>query len=222
MSTQDKSLKEPGRTLVWDWPIRLFHWALLISVVVSWVAVDILDDTELHMQSGQVVLGLLAFRVAWGFVGPRSARFTQFIRGPRTVLQYLRGQPVSYVGHNPLGALSVVALLASLLVQVLTGLASDDEIFSSGPLAKHLPAEWVEYAHSIHHLNWDILTVLVLLHIAAIIFYAVHGKNLVRPMITGYNSNHDNEAAGIQNRPFWLPVVIAALAAVLAWWVFTL
>lgn len=214
-------MKKSGRTLVWDWPIRLFHWALLISVVVSWVAVDLLDDTELHMQSGQVVLALLAFRLVWGFVGPRSARFAQFIRGPRTVLQYLQGKPVSYLGHNPLGALSVLALLVSLLVQVLTGLASDDEIFSSGPLAKYLPTEWVEYAHSIHHLNWNVLTILILLHVAAILYYAIRGNNLVRPMITGYGTGHGDDS-GIRNRPFWLPVLIAVLAGVLAWWVFTL
>ena len=221
---KDEQENQRRRSLVWDWPIRLFHWALLTSVIVSWVAVDFLDDTELHIQSGQIVLGLLAFRLAWGVIGPRSAQFHRFIRGPGTIFRYLKGEPVSYAGHNPLGALSVVALLASLLVQLLTGLASDDEIFSSGPLAQFLSDDMVSLANSIHEINWNVLTVLIGLHVAAIAVYWLRGSNLVKPMITGFNeqSSDASPTAPVKARPLWLILVTIAAAAGLAWWVFTL
>jgi cytochrome b len=117
-----------------------------------------------------------------------------------------------------------LAQLASLVVQVLTGLASDDDIFSSGPLAKYLSDETVSLAHSVHHLNWNVLTVLILLHVGAIVFYWLRGKNLVKPMVTGFDDRSDNSAQqpDIRRKPLWLSVIVAGAAATLAWWVFTL
>lgn len=196
--------------LIWDLPLRVFHWALLIAVVVSVVSAEVMDDMILHLQSGQVVLGLLVFRLIWGVIGPPSAQFHRFVRGPRAVLKYLRGETVSYQGHSPLGALSVIALLIALIVQVVTGLGADDEIFTTGPLVEYLTAEQVSWATSIHHLNHRVLYVLILLHVGAIIFYwRKRQQNLVKPMITGYS---DTQPA-IKPRPVWLALICIALAA---------
>ncbi len=205
--------------LIWDLPLRIFHWALLISVVVSLVAAEVLDDIDLHLQSGQVVLGLLVFRLIWGIIGPPSAQFHRFIRSPKTVIAYLKGEPVSYQGHNPLGALSVVGLLAVLIIQVVSGLGADDEIFTTGPLAQFLTGEQIEWATSVHHLNHRVLYLLILLHVGAIAFYWFRRKNnLVKPMLTG----HSAAQTPIKPRPLWLAVIAIAVATVVAVAIFRL
>ncbi|MEZ5740969.1 MAG: cytochrome b/b6 domain-containing protein [Burkholderiaceae bacterium] len=208
---------------VWDLPIRLFHWLLLVAVFFSWFSIDVLDNIGWHVRSGQFILGLLVFRLAWGLFGSRSALFLRFVRGPGTVLRYLRGQAVPYVGHNPLGALSVVAMLAVLLTQVLSGLGSDDEIFTTGPLAKFLSADQVALANWIHEENFNLLLGLVVLHVLAIAYYRVaRGRNLVRPMVTGRGMSGSDGAGENQPAPAWRAWFAAALAAGVAWGVFAL
>lgn len=200
--------------------MRLFHWALLFAVATSWIAVEVFDDTELHLKSGQLVLGLLIFRVLWGFFGPASAQFHRFIRRPGTVWAYARGKPVSYVGHNPLGALSVVAMLASLVVQVITGLCSDDEIFTTGPLAQFLTEEQVALANWVHEWNKYVLLLLIATHVLAILFYLIRkNTNLVWPMISGRGATG---SGGIRQRPAWLAILTIVAAAAVAWQVFLL
>ena len=120
---------------VWDLPIRVFHWSLVITLCVSAYTglTGGFTEMDIHMQSGMVALALVAFRIGWGVLGSHYARFTQFVRGPRAVLQSIRA-PVDAPGH-PLGALSIIALLVSLLVQISTGLFANDDIFTEGPLA---------------------------------------------------------------------------------------
>jgi cytochrome b len=135
------------------------------------------------------VLSLLLFRLIWGFVGGLWSRFSSFVVGPSTIVRYARGQAAlkESVGHNPLGSLSVLALLAFTLLQVVAGLCSDDEIATAGPIAKMLSGTWVGYATYYHtKIGKIILIVLVQLHIAAIIFYRVkHKEDLVTPMLKG-------------------------------------
>ena len=175
-------------TRVWDLPTRLFHWAL----AVCFVALVITGQTgvfDWHFRLGYSVLTLLLFRLVWGFVGGHWSRFSSFVYHPSTILRYLRGegQTLHNIGHNPLGFLSVLALLGFSLLQVFTGLFSDDEIASSGPLTKFVSGRWVELASNYHaDIGKVILIVLVLLHIAAIVFYRVKkGQNLVAPMLHG-------------------------------------
>ena len=133
------------------------------------------------------------------------------------MLRYLRGETVPYQGHSPIGALSVVALLLVLIVQVVSGLGADDEIFTTGPLVEYLTAAQVSWATSIHHLTHRVLYVLVLLHIGAIFFYwRKRNQNLVKPMITGRS---DSQSA-IEPRPAWLAVISIAIAAGVAIGVF--
>lgn len=179
-----------ARVRVWDLPTRLFHWGLVLSVMALVVTGQIGGNAiDWHAQLGVAVAALLLFRFVWGLVGGRWSRFTSFIYSPLTTLRYLRGQSTTHaeVGHNPLGALSVFALLAVLLVQVGSGLIIDDEIAFVGPLNAWAPAEWVSWASSWHRAGGKLLLIgLVVLHVAAIVFHAhVKRHNLVTPMLTG-------------------------------------
>jgi cytochrome b len=172
---------------VWDLPTRLFHWALVLLVGLSWWTAETGRDS-LHLWLGYGVLFLLAFRILWGFLGSSTARFSAFIRGPRAVAEYIRNRfrwPLA--GHAPLGALSVLALLAILIAQVGTGLfASDEDGFFSGPLAYVVTIGTSESMTELHEEIFDWLLVLIGLHVAAILLYRLAlGRNLVGPMITG-------------------------------------
>ena len=210
---------------VWDLPTRLFHWVLALAVVGSVVTAKIGGNaTVWHFRLGYLVLGLLLFRLVWGVVGGHWSRFATFVRGPGTVLRYLRGQtrPGEHldVGHNPLGAGSVLALLTILAVQVGTGLVADDEIASVGPLNR-----FVDTATGLAATGWHktggqwIIIGLVVLHIAAIVFYKVrHGKDLVGPMVRGDKQLAEDAPASADDMRTRLKavVIIAVIAAAVA------
>lgn len=176
---------------VWDLPTRLFHW-LLAAAVLGLVVSGLVGGNALvwHMRLGLVVFTLLGFRLLWGVVGGRWSRFASFLYAPGTVLRYWRGEqrPGDHfeVGHNPLGAFSVFALIAVLGLQVVTGLVADDEIATTGPLNR-----FVSNALGLNATSWHIaygkwlLLALVALHVGAIVVYRLRGQNLVKPMLTG-------------------------------------
>jgi cytochrome b len=172
---------------VWDLPIRLFHWLLVLCIIGSLISIQLLDDAvELHAYFGYCILTLLVFRVIWGLVGSRHARFASFIPNRQSILDYLQGKSPHFLGHNPIGALSVFALLFVLSVQVVTGLFVDDEIAFQGPLAKYVPSAIVSFLSEIHEGNQVIIYTLITIHIAAIWYYKkFKGENLIKPMITG-------------------------------------
>ena len=175
---------------VWDLPTRLFHWALVVCVIGQIVTANVGGNwMNWHLRLGYTVLTLLLFRLVWGFVGGHWSRFSSFLYAPATVLNYLRGQarPEHRVGHNPLGAFSVFGLLTILLLQVGSGLFSDDEIAFTGPLVTLVSAEAVSLATSYHkNVGKFIVLALVVLHLLAIVYYRFAKKeNLVRPMIVG-------------------------------------
>jgi cytochrome b len=172
---------------VWDLPTRLFHWALAICVVLGIVFVKIGGNAiQWHAYCGYTALALILFRVIWGFVGSWHARFANFIPSPSKLIAFLRGQVDGGLGHNPLGALSVIALLIIVLIQALTGLFTDDDIFFQGPFARYVSNSTVALLTSIHRFNQYLIFALVGLHIAAIsYYYFVKRENLVGPMVTG-------------------------------------
>jgi len=175
---------------VWDLPTRLFHWALVLCVVGQIVTANVGGNwMNWHLRLGYAVLTLLLFRLVWGFVGGHWSRFSSFLYGPTTVLNYLRGRarPEHLVGHNPLGAFSVFGLLALLLLQVGSGLFSDDEIAFTGPLVSLVSSETVNLATTYHkNVGKFIVIALVVLHLLAIGYYRIAKKeNLVHPMIVG-------------------------------------
>ncbi|MEO8526777.1 MAG: cytochrome b/b6 domain-containing protein [Caldimonas sp.] len=177
---------------VWDLPTRAFHWLLATLVVFSIVSAHVGGNAMVwHMRSGYAIFTLLLFRAVWGFAGGHWSRFSAFLYAPATSLRYLRGRSLPnehhHVGHNPLGAGSVFALLGILAVQVATGLVADDEIVSTGPLIRYVSSATSELATRWHknYGQWIIVT-LVVLHVGAIAFYWLKRReNLVAPMLHG-------------------------------------
>lgn len=191
----DDASVPPGaeRIRVWDPALRLFHWTLAFLVTASWVLGQFGPSRmTLHFWSGYAIIALLVFRLVWGLVGPRPARFAHFIKGPRAVWGYARGffsrEPSFWHGHNPMGALSVVAMLVLLGAQVATGLVSDpDDFINVGPLADQVSRTTNKAAVGWHHLGATLILILVVIHVAIVFWYRVWKReDLVRPMITGW------------------------------------
>jgi cytochrome b len=161
---------------------------LALLIPFSWWAAET-HHLNWHRWSGYTVIAVLVFRIYWGLFGAETARFAHFVRGPGAILAYLRGRAAPRLGHSPLGALSVIALLACLVVQVSLGLFSVDiDGFESGPLSDRVSFDQGRLAAGLHHINFNILLGLVALHLIAIAVYAVRRRNLVGPMITGRQS----------------------------------
>ena len=149
-----------------------------------------------HAYCGYSILTLLIFRVLWGLVGSTHARFTNFIPSKTTLLNYLTGKSKAVLGHNPLGALSVLALILALLLQAITGLFSDDEIAFQGPFAKYLSEATVGILSEIHEANSGLIYGLIALHLAAIFYYQkIKGENLIKPMLVGDKEIDPSEEA---------------------------
>lgn len=176
---------------VWDLPTRLFHWALVLLIGLQYATGSYrVLDMRWHYWLGYATLALVAFRVMWGFAGSQTSQFTDFLRGPVTVLRYVRAyffkNPQSAIGHNPLGGWSVLAMLFCLLVQAVTGLFSSDEISDQGPLAEHVAAKTMRLMTRLHGWNQNLLLLLIALHVLAVVMYLlIKHDNLILPMLTG-------------------------------------
>lgn len=202
------------KILIWDLPIRLFHWLLVAAVIALVVSGKVGGNLiRWHGVLGLAVLGLLVFRIAWGFLGSTYARFFNFFPTPKKVAAYLRGEWRGH-GHNPLGAFSVFGLLGVLLFQVLSGLVANDDIAFTGPLYDLVGRDISNLATRWHHLVVNVLLALVALHVAAILFYAhVKKDNLVKPMVLGWKASEDGESArGGGVLAFLLALAVAGLA----------
>ncbi|MBK9615635.1 MAG: cytochrome b/b6 domain-containing protein [Uliginosibacterium sp.] len=214
---------------LWDLPLRLFHWSLLLLVVGAVVSAEIADEVsgamDWHPRFGYAILTLLLFRLIWGFVGGTHARFSNFVRGPAAVAGYLRlfrTHRAPSIGHNPLGALSVVALLTSLLLQAVSGLFLNVEDFGiEGPLFKHVSNAVADVFWEIHEINPGVLIALVALHVAAILFYRiVKREDLVTPMLTGNKRVPEGHAESeAQGGSVIRGAVVLALAALAVWFI---
>jgi len=209
------------RARLWDGPTRFVHWALVVLIVFAWWAGEA-GRMDWHRWAGYAVLGLLAFRLIWGFAGSATARFASFVRGPAATLAYVktlpRRAPSAVPGHNPLGAWSVLAILAVLIVQTVTGLfAVDVDGIESGPLSDRVSFDLGRrFAHWHHQAFWA-LEALVALHVAAVVFYLIYKRsNLVGPMVTG--EGRFAQDPGFSFAPLWRAVLAAAAAVGVAWW----
>jgi cytochrome b len=206
---------------VWDIPTRFFHWLLVGLVIFSFITGKIgVTTMKYHEWSGFAILVLVGFRLVWGFIGGQQSRFRTFVKGPAAVIRYasslLSKDSKQHIGHNPLGGWSILAMLASLLIQVGTGLFANDDILTEGPLFALVSKQTSDWLTGIHHLNQKILLVLVLIHIAAVIFYfIVKRDNLIKPMITGNKTWHQNIDSAPGNPA--LAIVLAAVVAAVAY-----
>lgn len=216
------------KRLVWDVPLRLFHWLLVLSIAASWYTAENSEEyvtagenvysyTQIHFWLGYWTLGLIAFRILWGFIGPKHARFSSFLAGPSKFLGYartmFRRDSTPSVGHNPLGGWMVVLMILMVGAQAVTGLFLIDntEIYPA-PYHSAVDGETAGALGRFHHINFDVLLWVIGLHVLAIIFYVAYKRqNLVGPMITGTKGSlsvPDREAiSGSQ----WLKALIVIL-----------
>ena len=185
--------KNDRKIRVWDLPVRLFHWALVVLLAVSYFTARAGGEwMKFHFWSGYTIFALVLFRIAWGFVGSTTARFTDFVKGPSAAIAHLRdllgrGRPRE-AGHNPVGGAMVVVLLLAVLLQVVAGLfsADTDTGMVNGPLALVVADKWVERATAFHRFWINVLLWMVALHVlAAIVYLAWKRQNLIGAMITG-------------------------------------
>ena len=203
---------------VWDLPTRLFHWTLVALIGFSWWSAEN-DRMEWHIWSGLGIMTLILFRLMWGLVGSSTARFSTFVRGPGAVLGYVRGQWRG-IGHTPLGALSVVALLLLISIQVGLGLfSSDEDGLVSGYLAHWISIDVSEEVADLHDDMFDVLLVFIGLHIAAVLFYFVFArKDLVRPMISG-RAIVDPGVAPMRPGKWWVALFCLVAAVAVTRWI---
>lgn len=218
---------DPGATedriRVWDAPTRLFHWSIVALVFLSWLSAD-QGYMTVHLWSGLTLLALLLFRLGWGLMGSTTARFSDFLHPPRKVIAYLKsGGGLLHAGHNPASGLMVIALLAVLLAQVLTGLFGNDGLKFSGPLALLVSDDVSDQLTRIHGIIFNIILALVWLHVVAVGFYHfVKGDNLVAPMVSGKKrrTRVPEGANIIFAHPVLAVGLLLASAAVVAWILF--
>lgn len=208
---------------VWDLPTRAFHWLLVVLVGFSWWSAEN-REMEWHVVSGLTVMGLIVFRVLWGFIGGTTSRFSAFVRSPAAVIAYVRGLGgPTRPGHNPLGGYSVIALIVVLAAQVATGLfATDVDGLDSGPLSFLVSFDQGRAAAEAHEVAFSLLLALVVLHVAAIFFYLhVRRRNLLRPMVTGRDAALAGVDEPLRPAPLWRFLLAVAIAGGLAWWTST-
>ncbi len=224
---------------VWDFPTRAFHWILVIAMAICvYTSYNFSDFYELgpvgsysamalHQYAGVVILALLVFRIIWGIVGATTSRFSNFIKCPSHILNYLKKSVTSTEGHNPLGALMVVALILMLLIQVTTGLFLEDNtyMFTDAPLADSIKGSLRSDLLSIHALGRTVLLWLIGLHITAVFAYLfVKRQNLIRPMLTGkraISQAHTVKPKSIQNdHPFIGMIIMLTLIAAAFYYLF--
>jgi cytochrome b len=219
---------------VWDIPVRSFHWLLALSILGLFVTGKLGGNwMEWHKKIGFFVLGLIAFRIIWGFIGSHHARFKNFVRGPKAVLSYAKNlfseKSEKYIGHNPMGGVSVLALLAAVGFQAVSGLFANDDIMLEGPYASMVSKALSDQMTKLHHLNSDLILILIGVHLSAIGFYAVYKQeNLIEAMITGEKMvNSEPEKPSIDGqfqakspekpRPVWLSWVVATVVGVVTY-----
>jgi cytochrome b len=205
---------------VWDIPVRLFHWILVLLIAFSWLSSE-MDWMTWHMYSGYALLALILFRILWGFVGSTHARFTDFIYGPRALTAYIKTLPsrtaAKFAGHNPLGGISVVLILLCVLTQAGTGLFANDDIINEGPLVKHVSKELSDWLTTIHKYNFNVMLALIGLHIAAVLYYLIwKSENLIKAMFTGRKHLPAGMTAATM-RSTGLAVVLLAVCAAGVW-----
>jgi len=212
------------KRLVWDLPLRLFHWLLVASMVASYVTAKFIDDRQWHFYVGYGTLGLLVFRILWGFFGPRHARFANFIRSPSAIWLYFkglftRGSALS-IGHNPAGGLMVLVMLVLMVIQAGTGLFTTDAVIWAGPYNPSVSEGTASILSTVHYWNFNVIIAMVVLHIAAILFYAFYKKqNLVVPMWHGHKpAALVPEHEAISGSHLLKALVVSLVAAGLVYW----
>jgi len=220
------------KVFVWDLPTRLFHWSLLSLVVTSvltglgWSELE--DESDIHTWSGIGVITLVIFRLGWGIFGGRHARFTDFIKGPLSVLRYLKGlvtgKHEQWLGHNPMGGVSVIAMIVLLGLQASLGLFANDDSSVEGPLFELISKDTSDFITWLHYLNSIALYVVIGTHVLAIISYRLMGEHLVAAMVHGYKKVIKGSVVATSDAKgnIIIAIVILAMSAGLVIWILNL
>jgi len=213
------------KRLVWDLPLRLFHWLFALSIVASYVTAKLgFDWMQWHFYLGYWMIGLLVFRILWGLFGPRHARFGSFIRNPSAIWLYLKGMfnpnSARSIGHNPVGGLMVLLMLLLVAVQAGTGLFTTDAVVWAGPYNPSVSESTASFLSTVHNWNFNFVIGAVVLHIGAILFYAFYKKqNLVVPMLHGHlPAVLVPEHEAIKSSQLFKAVVVSLVAAGFVYW----
>ncbi len=200
---------------LWDLPTRIFHWSLVVCLVLAWWSAEN-DNYSLHEWTGYTIIVLVVSRIAWGFFGSRHSRFRDFLAGPGVVVNYIRGKGPKRVGHNPLGGWSVLALLALLLMQGVSGLFNSDDVLFSGPLYYAAEGSFRDTMGVVHDVAFNALLGLVALHILAVLYHQFYrGEKLIQAMLRGRAADREGETAPTTA---WLALAILAVVALCLWW----
>jgi cytochrome b len=222
-NTQKKSdAAYPHQIPVWDLPTRLFHWLIVIFVIISFTTGMVGGNwMSYHLKSGYIILALLLFRLGWGFWGGRYSRFVSFIRSPVAVIRYaktlLREDTPKHLGHNPMGGWSVMAMLGALLLQVSTGLFANDDIATQGPLSGWVSKATSDWLTGIHLFNKGVILFLIALHLSAVLFYLlIKHDNLIIPMVTGLRPWSEDAPSSIYK--IWRAVLTVAFSITVVYW----
>lgn len=204
---------------LWDLPTRLFHWSLVLGIGFSWFCAETGGNWMVwHERSGVFLLALVLFRVVWGVIGSDTARFANFMVSPLRAFQHRRelaGQGTAFhAGHNPLGAWMVVALLAVVVFQGVTGLFATDDIMTEGPLIGLVSGKTADLLTTVHHLTFNGILLLVFIHVAAVLFYRFAKRtNLIKAMVVGKADWPVTQAPpqALSFKPAWLGLVVFAV-----------
>lgn len=220
MSKTDKEL----RVKVWDLPLRIFHWSLVIAIFYAWFSIEILENMEHHFWAGYTILSLMIFRVLWGFWGGGFSRFSSWLVPLKDLPVYTKQllnknkntgrQPKIYTGHNPLGILSVIVLLSIVMFQAVSGLFATDD-YSSGPLYGYLSEGLANGISALHHDNFTLIKIFVGLHIFAVLYYQfIARKGLIGAMFNGYKKAELKQAdtGKGSNSRWWVAVLLFFIA----------
>ncbi len=217
------------KKLIWDLPVRLFHLAVILLIPAAWYTVEISNNMDHHFLIGYTLTSLVAFRLIWGFIGSRYARFSNFIYHPKEIIRYAKSlfsnkpHDQGYTGHNPLGGISVVSLLLLLTVQIVTGLCANDEYYYFGPFSGYIDFELTGTLTEIHKLSFDILFGFIILHIVAVLFYwLVKKQNLIISMITGKKNDEDGSLIAIKNSRLIFAIILITVCALAVYGISTL
>ena len=208
--------------LVWDIPVRLFHWLLVACLFGQWLTAEVLEDTmQIHFYIGYFTLGLIIFRLVWGFIGTKYAKFNSFISGPKAIFRYLRSlkakQKSFTIGHNPLGGLILPAVLLLVGLQAVSGLFTSDDIISAGPYFDSADSTLQKWMQWLHHNIFDVLIGIVVIHLLAIAWYRIAFKhNLITPMLSGHKAVEASK--GIAHSKLVRALFIAIVVAVFVYW----
>ena len=209
------------RIKVWDLPVRLFHWSIVVLIGAAWLTQE-LNKMDLHVRVGYAILTLLLFRIVWGFIGSDTARFVRFLKSPAAALRHLshirRREVDREIGHNAAGGWMVLVMLALIGVQAGTGLFANDDANTEGPLMHFVSKDESNWLSKIHSLNFDLIEIVIALHVLAIVAYAVlKRQDLVRPMVTGTKLMPGDVVAPRLVSPVWAMVTLAVAVWVVVW-----